>query len=186
MKRKLLGTVCLGLLIIALSGSALAWSGRAVLDGKPVQFNPGASYGYYVWQDDHGFHIWTSVRGQQHIYSGDIKTDGVFYRVSGHRLESDDSFKVYSDIQEHYWFKFSEGDTGKHFFVDGRTVDLEKNRIHFSFNNTVGSDGLNFRVRDANYIEFNLFVDGRPVAPRDIHISATGWHPGAHDFRLYN
>jgi len=87
-KKQWLSVVLVGFFLIALTGSALAWSGKADVDGKPVQFSPGGPKGYYIWQDDHGFHIWTTTRGEEHVFSGVIRTDGRIYHVRGHRLET--------------------------------------------------------------------------------------------------
>lgn len=185
MKKKWLISMVIGLFLITLTGSAFAWSGRADAEGKPDQFYPGGARGYYIWQDEHGFHIWTTTHGEQHVFSGTIYTDGKLYHVRGHHLEDGDSFHVYSDIQENFWFKFTEGDNGNHFSFGGREVNLENDKIHFKFDTAGGSDGLNFRIRDAHYIDFDLFVDGHPIPHREIHISDVGWHPESHHFRLY-
>lgn len=184
MKKKWLISILVGIFLMAFAGSAFAWSGRADVDGKPVQFYPGGPKGYYIWQDEHGFHIWTTTRGEEHVFSGAIRTDGRFYHVRGHRLEDGDSFNIYSDIQERFWFKFSEGDDGRHFSFGGREVDLEHDKIHFKLDNAGGSDGINFRIKDASYIDFDLFVDGHPIPRSEIHIGDSGWHPVAHNFRL--
>jgi hypothetical protein len=38
----------------------------------------------------------------------------------------------------------------------------------------VGPDGLNFRIKDASYVDFDLFVDGHPIPHREIHIGGNG------------
>lgn len=184
MKKKGLIFALVGIFLIALTGSAFAWSGRADIGGKPEQFYPGGHIGYYIWQDEHGFHIWTTTRGVEHVFSGSIRTDGRLEHVRGHRLDDGDSFNVYGDVQERSWFKFSEGDNGRFFSLSGREVNLENDKIHFKFDNAGGSDGLNFRIRDAHFIDFDLFVDGHPISHRDIFISNNGWHPMDHHFRL--
>lgn len=185
MRKKWLSLVLVGLFLIALTGSAFAWAGKADVNGKPVQFYPGGPKGYYIWQDENGFHIWTTTRGEEHVFSGVIQTDGKIFHVRGHRLEDGDSFNVYGDIQERSWFRFSEGDGNTRFAVGGREVTLEQDKIHFKFENAGGSDGLNFRIKDATYIDFVLLIDGRPIHSREIHISDSGWHPEGHHFRLY-
>jgi len=184
MKKQWLVLAMVSLFLIALTGSAFAWSGRADVEGKPTQFNLGGSKGYYIWQDDHGFHIWTATRGEQHVFSGTIHTDGIFEHVRGHHLEEGDSFNTYGDIKERSWFRFSEGDNAPRFSFGGREVGVERNKINFKFDNSGGSDGLNFRIRDAHYIDFDLFIDGHRIPRRDIFISNNGWHPYSHQFRF--
>lgn len=42
--------------LVVLSGSAFAWT--AEITGKPFRFALGSgATGYYVWQDDYGFHL---------------------------------------------------------------------------------------------------------------------------------
>lgn len=182
MKKKGLIVFLVGLLLVALTGSAFAWSPR--LDGKPDQFYPGGPRGYYVWHDDNGFHIWTTNRGSEHTYSGVIRTDGRFVHVRGHNLEEGDSFKLYSDARERTWFEASESDRGNRFVLKGREVGYDNDKIRFKFDTIGGSDGLNFRIKDASYVEFDLFVDGHPVNHREIHIGDNGWHPHSHHFRF--
>jgi len=184
MKKQWLVLTMVSLFLIALTGSAFAWSGRADVEGKPTEFNPGGHKGYYIWQDDQGFHVWTTTHGEEHVFSGTIHTDGIFEHIRGHRLEDGDSFNAYSDIQEKFWFRFSDGDSNFHFSLGGREVNIEHDKIHFKFDNSGGSDGLNFRIRDARYIDFDLFVDGQPVPRRDIFISNSNWHPYSNQFRL--
>ncbi|MDR3561189.1 MAG: hypothetical protein P4N41_24575 [Negativicutes bacterium] len=184
MRSKWLIALLTGLFILALAGSAFAWSGKADIDGKPDQFRPGGAKGFYIWQDEHGFHIWTATHGEGHVFSGVIRTDGQFVRVRGHRLEADDSFKVYSDIQERFWFDARQSGGGNHFAVGGREVDYANDKLRFKFDTAGGSDGLNFRVENASYIDFDLFMDGRPIHPREIYLGDSSWHPQRHTFRL--
>jgi hypothetical protein len=184
MKKKGLISILLAMFLIAFTGSAFAWSPS--IEGKPDQFVNGGPKGYYIWHDDHGFHIWTSTLGREHVFSGVIHTDGRLYNIKGHHLEDGDTFKVSSDPRENAWFKFSEGDGDRgHFSFGGREVGLEHDKIHFKFNTAGGSDGLNFRIKDASYVDFDLFIDGRPVPRREIHIGDNGWHPDHHNFKLY-
>lgn len=181
MKKKWLVFSLVAMFIIAFTGSAFAWSEG--LDGKPDQFYPGGPKGYYIWRDDHGFHVWTTTRGEQHVFSGVIRTDGTFRHVRGHRLEEGDSF-TYGDVQERHWFDFSSGDRRNYFSFGGREVHLENDKIHFKFDTAGGSDGLNFRIKDGSYVDFDLFIDGHPIRHREIYIANSGWHPEGHHFRL--
>lgn len=182
MRKTWLTGMVAAVLLVLLTGSAFAWSGD--LMGKPDQFYPSAAKGYYIWKDNYGFHVWTTTHGNEHVFSGTIRTDGTFQHVRGHRLEDGDSFKTYEDVQEKHWFDFSFNDRENHFAFGGREVALENDKIHFKFHTAGGSDGINFHIRDASFVEFDLFVDGQPVPSREIHIGQDGRHPDSHRFRL--
>lgn len=172
--------------MIVLTGSVFAWSGKADVSGKPDDFSSRSRAGYYIWQDDDGFHIWTTARGAEHVFSGVIRTDGNLFNVRGHRLEGGDSFKKYDDIREKSWFDDRNKSKGKGFSAFGRHVDYDKDQIRFKFETTSGSEGLNFRINNADYIEFDLYIDGYPINRKAIHIGENGWHPNSNKFRINN
>ena len=185
MKKKWFSAILVGLFILALTGSAFAWSGKADISGKPDEFSPNGREGYYIWQDNSGFHIWTTTRGERHVFSGVIRTDGKLSRVKGHSLEQGDSFKDYSELQGRYWFDSQEKNRGNRFSTGGREVNQENDKLNFKFNTTGGSDGLNFRVSNARFVDFDLYIDGRPIQRKKIHIGEDSWHPQSHNFRFY-
>jgi hypothetical protein len=182
MKKKWLILSLVGLLLIALTSSAFAWSPK--LEGKPDQFHPGGAKGYYIWHDDKGFHIWTATRGAEHVFSGVIRTDGNFAHVRGNRLEKDDSFKDYSDRDDRHWFIVSGKNDKKHFIAKGRNVDYANDKISFKFETAGGSDGINFRVKDGSSVTFELYMDGERVNPREIYIGDHGYHPNRSKFTI--
>ena len=184
LKKKWLITTLVGLFLIALTGSVFAWSGKADVSGKPDDFSPSGHMGYYIWQDDDGFHIWTTTRGEEHVFSGVIRTDGRLFNVRGHRLEQGDSFKTYEDVKGNSWFDGHGRNKGNRFSAGGRDVNYENDQIRFKFNTTGGSDGLNFRIQNANFVDFDLYIDGHPINRRAIHIGESGWHPYSHNFRM--
>lgn len=142
------------LLVLAFGSSAFAWSPR--LEGKPDNFDPGASRGYYIWHDENGLHMWTTTRGQEHEFSGVIRTNGKFAATHGRRLEFGDFYRLSSD----------------------------RDTLTFRFTTAGGEDGLNFKIDGGRYVEFDLFVDGHRINPKEIHIGDQGWHPSGSDFRL--
>ena len=48
-----------------------------------VFFMPGASYGYYIWEDEKGVHIFWSVDRKDTSFSGTIAVDG---ELTGYEL----------------------------------------------------------------------------------------------------
>lgn len=182
MNKKWLSAMLTVLCLITLTGSAFAWSGRADVEGKPDELN---HKGYYIWQDNSGFHIWTTNVGRDRVYSGVIRTDGEIHRVRGNRLEQGDSFRFYNDEQsDRTWFRDSEGEKRRHFIFGRNELDTEQDRIRFKFDNDGGSDGLNFSVRGASYLEFDLYVDGKPVSRKQVYIGEEGWHPTSNHFKF--
>lgn len=153
--KKLYSILMLSLLILSFCSSAFAWSPS--VDGKPDTFDPGKSRGYYIWHDRDGLHIWTTTRGQEHEFSGVIRTNGKFADIHGQRIERNDFYKISSG----------------------------RDRITFKFKTDGGIDGLNFNINGGKYVDFDLFVDGHRIDPKQIHIGDRGWSPRDNDFRLY-
>lgn len=152
--KKFISLFILSLFILSFCSSAFAWSPR--LDGKPDSFDPGASRGYYIWHDENGFHMWTATRGQQHEFSGVIRTNGRFADTQGRRLEANDFYQLSPD----------------------------RDMITFKFITAGGDDGLNFKIKGGNHVNFDLFIDGHRINPHEIHIGHNGWHPESSNFRL--
>ncbi|AIF52815.1 hypothetical protein [Pelosinus sp. UFO1] len=169
-------------LMMSFTGSVFAWSGSANIEGKPDQFQMSGAKGYYIWQDEYGFHIWTTTRSEEHTFTGVIRTNGNFHHIRPQSLERGDAFRV-SDEDGKPWLRSSE-DNRRHFSFGGREINSENDKIQFRFATTGGSDGINFRVENASFIDFDLFIDGRPIPRREIYISDSGWHPQSHKFRL--
>lgn len=185
MKKKWFITTLVGLFLIALTGSVFAWSGKADVSGKPDEFSPNGQKGYYIWQDGSGFHIWTTTRGQEHVFSGVIRTDGTLFNIKGHNLERGDYLRNDSNLQGKSWFDSHQGrNGGNRIFFGGRELNYGDNQIRFKFETTGGSDGLNFRIKDARYIDFDLYIDGHPINRKQIHIGEESWHPQSYRFRL--
>jgi len=142
--------------VLSLSSSVFAWS--PYLEGRPDAFRPGDSRGYFIWQDEDGLHLKTTTRGREHVFSGVIRTDGRFVDVEKNRLENGDFYRVSND----------------------------RDTITFRFTTTGGSDGIDFRIRNGERINFDLFVDGHNVKPHEIYLGNRGWHPKHNDFTIYN
>jgi ribosomal protein S4 len=107
-------------------------------------------------------------------FTGVIRTNGKSLHVKGQSLERGDSFKVNSDDQGRPWFKSSDNKS-KHFFsFGGCEIDYENDKIQFKFATTGGLDGINFQVKDASFIDFDLYMDGRPISRKEIYISDSG------------
>lgn len=153
--KKLFSVLVASLLVLVFCGSAFAWAPR--VEGKPDAFEQGKSRGYFIWHDDNGLHMWTTTRGQQHRFSGVIRTDGRIVDVQGKRLEGGDRFGV----------------------------GPERHELKFDFETAGGDDGVNFRIEGGDRVNFELFIDGHRINPGEIHIGDRGWHPERSEFTLY-
>ncbi|MDU2065591.1 MAG: hypothetical protein E6713_12250 [Sporomusaceae bacterium] len=187
MQRKGILLSIMMLCMVVLTGTAFAWTGKADVDawGKPVQFYSGGPEGYYIWQDDRGFHLWTMTRpGERHVFTGMIRTDGDFLHVRGHNLERGDYYDVTENGKNHFWFDFSNRN-GDERISFGNSERMNSNKkIRFRLDTDSQSDGLNFKVQNAQYVDFELFEDGKPISHKLIRIGEIGWHPYANHFHL--
>lgn len=101
---------------------------------KPF-FVPGATLGYYIWEDDSGsVHIAWSADRSDNNFSGNISTDGkmIDYELVG--FEEDDIFKINEDKT---------------------MLDFEASLSRADF-----TDEIVLSVDDYNYIEFELKING--------------------------
>lgn len=142
-------------LSIALTLATTALAADPGLDGEPT-LDHSKPVGYYIWHDDNGFHLRTHGPGDAHLFEARLRTDGTFVDVDTVRLESRDDIAV---------------DDG------GRTLLL---RFH-TFNHT---DGVNFRVRDGDWLRLNLQLDGKPIATESIYLGRSERHPRQNPFTM--
>lgn len=125
-------------------------------EGKPTRYMPGLSQGDYIWHDSNGWHVRTSTFVTDRRYTGEIRTDGEIYDVKAIDREGSDRVRV----------------------------DSKRDIIRFNFYTASGIDGLDFRVKDARYIEFNLMLDGQPIERSRVYIGRDNAHPNDNQFRI--
>jgi len=99
---------------------------------KGVFYIPGASYGYYIWEEGSRIFIEWSVDRKDTKFDGEISTDG---KINGYELKD-----------------WEEGND---------TIRVEEDGIVFSatLNGEDYSDGFNFDVQDYTYLEFDLKIN---------------------------
>lgn len=171
--KKLTAFLVLAFTMVALSTSAFAWGPN--ISERPDAFRAGQSRGYFIWRDQNGFHLWTTTRGQRHVFSGTITTDGDRFEVKGQGLEtrSDDAYARL--------FNSNRRDKS-----DSVKLDHDRDTIRFRFDNSGGGvDGINFRVAGGGKVKFDLYMDGNRIDPSEIYIGEEGWHPGRSAFTMY-
>lgn len=129
----------------------------AFYEGRPAQFDPGDSSGYFIWHDSRGWNLITTAEGRrEHHFSGTIRTDGEIQNVKAMRLERGDRLRP----------------------------DYRKDSIQFSFRSNEQEDGIHFNISGERYVQFELYIDGRRVDPRFIFVGRQGWRPSQSPFRI--
>lgn len=152
--KKLTAMVIMVSILVFCSGYAFAWAPQ--LQGRPDAFRPGHSRGVFLWRDGDGFHLRTATRGQGHVFSGVIRTDGRFSAVRDAGEERNDFHRLSHD----------------------------RDTITFRYHTKGGADGLDFRVKEGDRLTVDLFMDGRRVDTCEIYVGKRGWHPRHSDFTL--
>ena len=102
-----------------------------MLSGCKIGYMPGASYGYYIWEDGGSIFVEWSTDQRDSKFSGKILTDG---KIISHKLDQ--------------WEESDE-------------IKVEKGEIKFSaaLSKQDYSDGFSFNVKDYTYIEFDLKIN---------------------------
>ena len=120
--------------LVALSASAFAWGPK--IDQRPDGFRPGQSRGYFIWRDQNGFHLYTATRGQRHVFTGTITTDGQRFDVKSQNLENDKRPGLHP--------MFGASSRGGQ---DRIKLDNDRDTISFRFDNSGRDvDGITFRT----------------------------------------
>lgn len=167
--KKVSAFLVLVLTLAAFSASAFAWGPK--MNAKPEGFQPGRSQGYFIWQDQNGFHLWTSTANGKHVFTGTITTDGSRFDVAKNSLEADTPF---GRMLRHNRPQ------------DSVRVDNKRDKITFQFSHSGrDADGITFRPIGGSRVKFDLYMDGKRIDPSQIYIGGEGWRPGRSVFTLY-
>src|SRR4030065_666118 len=99
---------------------------------RGIFYIPGASYGYYVWEEGSRIFVEWSIDRKDSKFDGSISTDG---KITDHELTG-----------------LEEGND---------VIKVEEDRIVFSatLNENDYSDGFNFNIEDHTYLEFDLKIN---------------------------
>lgn len=185
MKRRWLIITLAVIYLIAFTGSVFAWTSET--EGRPFRFaSGGGATGYYVWQDEHGFHVWMLPAGGSHTFTGTIRTDGRLFDVRGHQLDGGESFQAYPDIRNRFWFEALNPASLSRFVFPGLEAECDSHKIFFKLNASDGSEGIHFDVSGASYVAFELLLDGHGTARQQIWYGGSSWHPETHVFKFEN
>lgn len=121
-------------LVVALIASCVTLAFALDPKGRPKGMGPNAASGYYVWQDDKGWHLRTISGSQARKFEGEITCDG----------GSINELKQYRDEAAN-WFT------------------QQGNKIKINLNTDKNIDGLDFQVNGGS-LTFDLRVDDRSDA----------------------
>lgn len=142
--------------LVTVSGNAFAWSDRA--EGRPEQSLRQMMHipSLSVWHNDKNeFHLKSTSLRSQHVFTGLIRTDGRFYDIEEKDMENGDFVKV----------------------------DRKRDTIRFRLTGR-GVDEISFKVRNADFVKFDLYKDGDEMPRENIFIGKKGWHPRENRFTL--
>lgn len=153
--KKLTALFVLAITLISFTGSAFAW-GPSITE-RPEMFRPRQTRGYFIWHDKDGFHLFTTTRGQRHVFTGVIRTDGGRIEFKSRGAESNDRYRL----------------------------DRNRDALSFRFDTRGDVDGVDFRVIGGKRVNFDLYMDGKKIDTQEIYIGGEGWHPGRSNFTLY-
>lgn len=172
--KRLTAFLVLALTLVAISSSAFAWGLK--LDERPDAFRPGQNRGYFIWRDQKGFHLWTTTRGQRHVFTGTVTTDGDRLDVKLKDIEGRSEERPFGHL-----FTWNRPDRG-----DRVKLDQDRDTVRFRFDNSGGDvDGIDFKVVGGSKVRFDLYMDGQRIDPSEIYIGDEGWHPGRSAFTMY-
>lgn len=121
-----------------------------------ISYIPGASYGYYIWEEDSSIIVEWSVDLKDTKFDGAISTDG---EITGYSLRG---------LEE-----------------ENDRIDVGKDKIEFSaaLDGNDYSDGFSFVPVDYNYLEFDLKINGGYDLSR-INVGGFLENPGENIFRI--
>lgn len=153
MKRTALPLVVIVSFVLLLAGVAFAWPDY--INGQPSNYQPGNSYGYFIWYSGH-WHLRTSTHKEMHVFEGTISSDQEVWIKHRGNMEPDDGDYI---------------------------TRVAPNQLSFRLTTQGDEDGIGFST-DGSYLIFDLKRDGMHVMTEHINIGAGNFHPTANPFVL--
>ncbi len=133
--------------------AAAAQQGR-YWEGRP-DFVPGDARGYFIWNDDNGWHVRWTTKGERHLFAGTITCDGIFMDVRAISQTGD--------------------------FIK-KTAN---NTILFDTEAAGDMDGVDFRLSPSTTtVTFDLKMDGRAATLDRVRIGKAKHLPDRMPFRI--
>ncbi len=152
--KKWLSVILLAALTLGSASLTLAaWPSN--FEGKPVKLLDGPNEGYFIWSDKDGLHLRVKTKGEAHVFSGRIYTNGNFDNILVKTFHDQDNFD-----------------------------NSGPNEIRFRLTATDKFAGIDFYVTEGQYVDFDLSMDGHKVDANRVFIGRDGWHPGDSKFTI--
>ena len=121
----------------------------AEVQGRPVQLQPGAAAGLYLWHDDHGWHAFvTHADHSPVVFRITVRSASKIYGVETHDERGD-------AVIEH---------------ADEHAVTLRARNFGYL-------DGMNFRTACGPGIEVSGTINGTPLQASQVFVGHDGDHP---------
>ena len=121
----------------------------AAVNGRPVQLQPGATAGLYLWHDDTGWHAFVTHANHRPVtFRITVKSTTKIYGVETHDEGGD-------AVIEH---------------ADDHAVTLRARNFGYL-------DGMNFRTACGRGIEVSGTIDGHPLDAAHVFVGHDGNHP---------
>jgi hypothetical protein len=124
--------------------------------GRPTDLKAGAPAGVWIWKNSTGWHLRVTHDAK--------KTKVVFSGV----VRSEDRHVVRKVLTER----------------NDRLVRTTARLASFRFTNFGWVDGLDIKPGCSDWIGFRFWVDGKRLAPEQIHLGADGSSPSSNGFRI--
>jgi len=130
------------------------WPGE--VHGRPVQLQPGAEAGLYLWHDDHGWHAFvTHADHTPVLFRITVRSTSKIYGVETHDEHGD-------AVIEH---------------ADDHAVTLRARNFGYL-------DGMNFRTACGPGIEVSGRINGTPLQASQVFIGHDGEHPATFPVKI--
>src|SRR5262245_13156997 len=153
--RRSLSRLSIALIIAAFAIGPLAAAKKEYWKGKP-EFTAGENKGYYIWQDDDGWHLRWTTKGKPIVYAGTLTCSGDFTDFKPVKKEK------------------------------GEIIKKESNKLlRFDTRTEGGIDGLDFRLSPSTRtVTFDLNMDGAKASATYVKVGRNKTHPTTVPFTI--
>jgi hypothetical protein len=124
--------------------------------GQPAGFTAGAAAGFYLWHNAEGWHLEVTHPTHDHVvFSGWFSSNGT---IAFQRVDDEHNDLVREGPGDHV--------------------------LSFALNNYGAIDGVHFETHCADWLQFHLFINGRPAGVEQIRVGHAAIHPRANPFTI--
>lgn len=146
--------------------------------GQPTAWNPGKTFGYFLWQDaENRWNLQTTTNGDERQFSGTIESTGTISELKTLSSQRADG-TVVNGVSNKINYTFKTGGA-----ASGISISLGDG---VRFNQPDKVSGLSFRVTEGAPLNFTLNVDGQPIDPANIYLGSANRHPAGNTLKIYS